>query len=643
MPQTAPYGSWKSPITSESMTASTIRIEDVVLDGQDIYWSELHPNEKGRYAIERSMPDGSVRELLPAPWSARTRVHEYGGAAFTVIDGTIYFQNDADQRVYRLDAAGSTTPLTPDADIRHADFTYDRTHDRLICVREDHTTGASEAVNAIGSIPLDGSMHCEVLAGGHDFYATPRVSPDGTQLCWLSWDHPNMPWDGAELWLGDLDADGSIGNQRLVAGSKTESIFQPIWSPDGTLYFASDRTGFWNIYRNTPDGPAIVLEKPNEYGRPLWVFSISTFGFIDAQRILATSFAGGKWGLSIIDVATGAETPIELPSTAIGDLIVHDGIAAFTAGSPVEATALVRFDLESGKLTKLRSTSASEPDRGYLSVPGMIDFPTTGGKIAHGFYYPPQNKDYVAPEGELPPLIVQSHGGPTASTGTALRLQIQYWTSRGFAVLDVDYGGSTNYGREYRKRLDGQWGIVDIDDCVNGAKHLIAEGLVDPDRVIIMGWSASGYTTLSALAFRDFFKAGISFYGIGDLEAMTADTHKFESRYLDGLIGPYPEAIDRYKERSAINHVDNISAPMLILQGLEDKIVPPNQARMMYDAVAAKGLPVAMVLYEGEQHGFRKSETIRHSQDVSLYFLGKVFGFEPADEVPSVEIANLSA
>lgn len=643
MPQIAPYGSWKSPITSEVMTASTIRIEDVVLDGTDIYWSEQHPNEKGRYVIERWSPDGTITELLPAPWNARTRVHEYGGAAFTVVDGVVYFQNDADQRVYRLDANGSTTPLTPDADIRHADFTFDRARNRLIAVREDHTTGASEAVNSIGTIPLDGSLACQVLTGGHDFYATPRVSPDGTQLAWLSWDHPNMPWDGCELWVATFGEDGSLTNQRLVAGGATESIFQPIWSPDGVLFFTSDRTGFWNIYRETPDGPQIVLEKPNEYGRPLWVFSISTFGFLDATRIVATSFTDGKWQLSVIDLESGVEKPIELPSTSIGDVLARDGIAVFTAGSPVEATALVRLDVDRGTLTKLRSTSGIEPERGYLSVPGLMDFPTTGGKIAHGYFYPPQNKDFTAPEGELPPLIVQSHGGPTSSTSTALRFQIQYWTSRGFAVLDVDYGGSTNYGREYRQRLAGQWGIVDIDDCVNGAKHLIDEGMVDPERVVIMGWSASGYTTLSALAFRDFFKAGISFYGIGDLVAMTTDTHKFESRYLDGLIGPYPERADLYKERSAINYVDNISAPMLILQGLEDKVVPPNQAQMMYDAVKAKGLPVAMVLYEGEQHGFRKAETVRHSQDGSLYFLGNVFGFEPADETPVIDIANLPA
>lgn len=641
MTTTAPYGSWKSPITSEAMTASSIKLEDVVLDGADIYWSEQHPNEQGRYAVERWQPDGSLVELLPAPYSARTRVHEYGGAAFTVIDGTVYFQNDADQRVYRLDEGGKITPMTPEADIRHADFTFDRAHNRLIAVREDHSTGASEAVNSIGSIPLDGSLSGEALVGGHDFFATPRVSPDGNQLAWLSWDHPNMPWDGCELWVGEIEADGAIGKQRLVAGSVTESIFQPIWSPDGTLYFTSDRTSFWNIYRDAPDGPRIVLEKANEYGKPLWVFSVSTFGFLDAKRILASSFSGGKWGLSIIDVATGVEKPISLPSTAIDDLHAHDGVAVFAAGSPVEATALVRFDIDTGKLIKIRATSADEPDRGYLSVPGEVEFPTTGGKTAYGFFYPPQNKDFVAPEGELPPLIVQSHGGPTGSTSTALRAQIQYWTSRGFAVLDVDYGGSTNYGRAYRERLNGQWGIVDIDDCVNGAKYLIAEGLVDPERVVIQGWSASGYTTLSALAFRDFFKAGISYFGIGDLEAMAKDTHKFESRYLDGLIGPYPERKDLYEQRSAVHYVDNIGAPMMILQGLEDKVVPPNQAQMMYDAVKAKGLPVAMVLYEGEQHGFRKTDTIRHSIDGSLYFLGRVFGFDPADDVPVIEIANL--
>ncbi len=643
MPQIAPYGSWKSPITSEAIAASSNRLEDVVIDGDAIYWSEQHPNEKGRYAIERWTPDGAIHELLPAPWSARTRVHEYGGAAFTVVDGTIYFVNDADQRVYQLVVEGDNIPLTPASDIRHADFTFDQTHNRLIAVREDHTTGAKEAVNSLGTIPLDGSLTGEVLVGGHDFFATPRVSPDGRQLSWLSWDHPNMPWDGCELWVGTFGADGSIENARLVAGGTKESIFQPSWSLDGTLYFVSDRTGWWNLYRDSDNGPEIVFADDAEFGQALWVFSLTKFGFLDEGRVATAYFKGGRWQLGTIDLETQTLDPIDLPSTMISSVHAHDGVVVFEAGSPVEPSTLVRLDVDTGKLTKLRTTTDQEFERGYISVPGSIAFPTTDGKRAFGYYYPPQNKDFVAPEGELPPLIVQSHGGPTSATSTAQRAQIQYWTSRGFAVLDVDYGGSTNYGREYRERLNDNWGIVDIDDCVNGAQHLIDEGMVDPERLIIQGWSASGYTTLSALAFRDFFKAGVSYFGIGDLEAMALDTHKFESRYLDGLIGPYPEAIERYKERSAIHYVDNINVPLLIFQGDEDKIVPPNQAQMMYDAVNAKGMPVALVVYEGEQHGFRKAENIRHSLDGSLYFFGKVFGFEPADDVPAIEIANLPA
>lgn len=643
MVRVAPYGSWKSPITSEAITASAIQLEDVVLDGETIYWSEQHPNEKGRYAIERWTPGGTIEELLHAPWSARTRVHEYGGAAFTVVDGTVYFVNDADQRVYRLAETGDNVPLTPDADIRHADFAFDAGNNRLIAVREDHTTNANEAVNSIGSIPLDGSQSGQVLVGGHDFFATPRVSLDGTHLCWLSWDHPNMPWDGCELWAGTIEADGSIGNQRLVAGGPTESVFQPAWAPDGRLYFVSDRTGWWNLYRESNNGVEIVYEDAAEFGLPLWVFSQSTYGFLDEGRASIALFKEGRWRLGVIDLETNALDPIELPSTMIGSVHAHDGAVVFKAGSPVEPTALVRLDVDTGKLIKLRATSEQEFERGYISVPGAIEFPTTGGQTAFGYYYPPQNQDFAAPDGELPPLIVQSHGGPTSATSTAQRAQIQYWTSRGFAILDVDYGGSTNYGRAYRERLNGNWGIVDIDDCVNGAQHLIDEGMVDPERVIIQGWSASGYTTLSALAFRDFFKAGVSYFGIGDLEAMVLDTHKFESRYLDGLIGPYPETIERYKERSAIHYVDNISVPLLIFQGDEDKIVPPNQAQMMYDAVDANGKPVALVIYEGEQHGFRKGENIRHALDSSLYFFGKVFGFEPADEVPAIEIANLPA
>ncbi|MEZ4530392.1 MAG: S9 family peptidase [Thermomicrobiales bacterium] len=641
MVEIAPYGAWKSPITSAAITASSIQLEDTVVDGDTIYWSEQHPNEKGRYAIERWAPGGTIEELLPAPWSARTRVHEYGGAAFTVVDGTVYFVNDADQRVYQLVVDGDNIPLTPASDIRHADFTFDRAHNRLIAVREDHTTGAKEAVNSIGSIPLDGSQTGQVLVGGHDFFATPRVSHDGKRLCWLSWDHPNMPWDGCELWVGDIEADGSIGNRRLVAGGASESIFEPAWSLDDRLYFVSDRTGWWNLYREGDNGVEIVYEDAAEYGLPLWVFSQSTFGFLDEGRVAIASFKDGRWRLNVIDLETRELDPVDLPSTMISSVHAHDGKVVFKAGSPVEPTALVQLDVDTGKLKKLRATSDQEFERGYVSVPGAIEFPTTGGRTAFGFYYPPQNKDFAAPDGELPPLIVQSHGGPTGATSTAQRAQIQYWTSRGFAVLDVDYGGSTNYGRAYRDRLNGNWGIVDIDDCVNGAKHLIEEGLVDPERIIIQGWSASGYTTLSALAFRDFFKAGVSYFGIGDLEAMVHDTHKFESRYLDGLIGPYPEAIDRYKERSAVHYVENITAPLLIFQGDEDKVVPPNQAQMMYDAVEANGKPVALVIYEGEQHGFRKSENIRHALDSSLYFFGKVFDFVPADDVPVIEIANL--
>lgn len=641
MPQTAPYGSWKSPITSAAITASSIRLEDVVLDGDTVYWSERHPNEKGRYAIERWTADGGVEEVLPAPWNARTRVHEYGGAAFTVVDGTVYFVNDGDQRVYQLAVVGDNIPLTPPVDIRHADFTFDASHNRLIAVREDHTTGAREAVNSIGWIPLDGSMAGDVLVGGHDFFATPRLSPDGSRLCWLSWDHPNMPWDGCELWVGTIESDGSIGNHRLIAGGKRESIFQPAWSQDGQLYFMSDRTGWWNLYRDGASGPEIVYQEAVEFGRPLWVFSMATYGFLDEGRAAVSFFKDGRWQLGTIDLETRELDPIALPSTSISSVHAHDGTVVIEAGSPVEPTTLVRLDVDAGKLLKLRSTSDQEFERGYVSVPGAIEFPTTNGRTAFGYYYPPQNKDFVAPEGELPPLIVQSHGGPTSSTSTEQQAQVQYWTSRGFALLDVDYGGSTNYGRAYRERLIGNWGIVDIDDCVNGAKHLIDEGLVDPERLIIQGRSASGYTTLSALAFRDFFKAGVSYYGIGDLEAMTKDTHKFESRYLDGLIGPYPEMIDIYQQRSAIHYVDNIDVPLLIFQGVEDKVVPPNQAQMMYDAVNAKGKPVALVMYEGEQHGFRKAENIRHSLDASLYFFGKVFGFEPADEVPAIEIANL--
>jgi dipeptidyl aminopeptidase/acylaminoacyl peptidase len=642
----APYGSWKSPITSELIVAGTVGLLEPTIHDQTIYWVESRATEAGRRVVVCRAADGSTTDIAPAPFNARTRVHEYGGGAYGVHKGVAYFTNFADQVLYRVDPGTEPRPITPDlgnSELRYADFEFDDPRNRIICVREDHRDSSQEAVNSIVALSPDGPNEDggHGLVSGNDFYSNPRLSPDGTKLCWLTWHHPNMPWDGCELWVADVASDGSPINERLVAGSKTESIFEPRWSPDGALTFVSDRTEWWNFYQERNGKIQALCEMDVEFGMPQWVFGMSTYDFASAETIVCIYTSEGSWKLATLEVASGKLQTIESSLTEFSGVDAENGVAVLVGASPTEETAVYRFDVASGKLDVLKRSSTLELDPGYLSIPEAIEFPTEGGLTAHAFYYAPKNKDFTAPAGERPPLVVLSHGGPTSATDSALDLTIQYWTSRGFAVLDVNYGGSTGYGRSYRQRLNDNWGIVDVDDCVNGAKYLVDKGLADGNRLIIRGWSASGYTTLAALAFRDVFKAGASHFGVSELEAMAKDTHKFESRYLDGLIGPYPAAKKRYEALSPINSVDNLNVPLILFQGLEDKVVPPNQAEMMYDAVKAKGIPVAYVPFEGEQHGFRKAENIRRSLDGELYFLSRVFGFDLAEPVEPVEIANL--
>ena len=641
-PQVAPYGSWKSPISANLISTEGRRIIEAVADGEDIYWVEMRPTENGRYVIVRRSPDGQTTDITPPPFNARTRAHEYGGAAFVVSEGTVYFSNFEDQRLYRQTSGSEPQPITPEADLRYADGVVDTKRKRLICVREDHTDAEREAVNALVSIRLEGTDNGQILVSGNDFYSSPRLSPDGTRLAWMTWNHPNMPWDGAELWVGEIDANGSLSHTECVAGGVNESIFQPEWSPDGTLYFVSDRTNWWNLFRYQAGTAEPLCEMEAEFGRPQWIFGMSTYQFVSANQIICTYTQNGVWHLASLDTVTRSLDQIETAYTSIANLQATPGGILFNASSSTESASIVCFDLATEQFEVVCRSSEIKIDAGYFSIPQAVEFPTEDDLSAHAFFYPPQNRDYTAPADDLPPLLVISHGGPTSATSTALDLEIQYWTSRGIAVLDVNYGGSSGYGRAYRQRLNSQWGVVDVDDCVNGAQYLVEQGYVDADRLAIRGGSAGGYTTLSTLTFCDVFKAGASYYGISDLEAMTRDTHKFESRYLDSLIGPYPEERDRYQERSPIHFTDRLSCPLILFQGLEDRVVPPNQAEMMVDALRAKGLPVAYVPFEGEQHGFRRSENIQRSLEAELYFYGKVFGFVPADVVEPVIIENLS-
>ncbi|CAA9432675.1 MAG: Prolyl oligopeptidase family protein [uncultured Rubrobacteraceae bacterium] len=640
-PETRPYGSWRSPISSDLVVRSAVGLKTTAIDGGDAYWLEGRPNEGGRGVIVHRSPDGTPVDVNPRPFNARTRVHEYGGGDFLVHDRTVFFSNFEDQRLYSVGPGGEPKPLTAEPDHRYADMVMDAGRNRLVSVREDHT-GDGEPVNEIVGIDLAGGAE-RVLVSGNDFYSSPRPSPDGRSLAWLAWNHPNMPWDGTELWVAGLDEDGMPAGAKRVSGGPDESVFQPEWSPDGTLHFVSDRTGWWNLYR--VDGGAVepLCPMEAEFGRPQWAFGMSTYAFLSPTRIVCAPIERGVFRLAVLDSESGELAEIETPYSTIGSVRTDPatGTVLFLAGSATEPSSVVRLDARTGELEVLRRSSDLDVDPGYLSVPETVEWATEGGLTAHGFFYPPANRDHAAPEGELPPLLVHSHGGPTAMTAASLSLGVQYMTSRGIAVLDVNYGGSTGYGREYRQRLDGMWGVVDVDDCANGATYLAEKGLVDGERLLIAGGSAGGYTTLCALAFRDVFAAGASHFGVSDAEALAEETHKFESRYLERLIGPYPERADLYRERSPIHHTEGLSCPVVFFQGLEDEVVPPNQAVTMFEALKNKGLPVAYVPFEGEQHGFRRAENIKRALEGELFFYSRVFGFDLADDVEPLRIENL--
>jgi len=640
-PQVAPYGSWKSPITSDLIVSGKIGLGQIRLDGEDIYWSEMRPQEGGRNVIVRRTPDGAIADSTPHPFNVRTRVHEYGGGAFTVLNGNIYFSNFADQRLYGQAPGLPPRPLTPEANLRYADGTIDSHRGRLICICEDHAVGEHQAANYLMSLDLQASQRNLILARGNDFYSSPCLSPDGRYLAWLSWNHPNMPWDGTELWVGELKADSSLGSRRQVAGGVDESIFQPQWSADGVLHFVSDRTGWWNLYQWRGGQVEPLWEWEAEFGVPQWLFGLSTYAFTSADEIVCTYTQQGTWNLARLHRPTGQPELITTPYTEIMFLQASAGRVVFRASSPTEPPAIVQLDLTTRQVEVLRRSSEVTLDAGYFSTPRAIEFPTQERQTAYAFFYPPQNRDYVAPVGERPPLLVKSHGGPTAAASSTFSLEVQYWTSRGIAVLDVNYGGSTGYGRTYRQRLEGQWGIVDVDDCTDGARYLVEQGEGDGDRLAITGGSAGGYTTLCVLTFRDLFQAGASHFGVSDLEALVRDTHKFESAYLVRLVGPYPERADLYRARSPIHFSDRLQCPVIFFQGLEDKIVPPNQAELMFEALRSKGVAVAYVPFEGEQHGFRRAENIQRALDGELYFYSQIFGFELAVPVEPVLIENL--
>ena len=643
----APYGAWKSPITSDVVTSSIVSLAAPQVDGEWTYWTEGRPAEDGRTVIVRAAPDGAIEDVTPTPFNVRTRVHEYGGGAYLVDRGEIFFSNFADARLYHQINHGPPIPITAEKEWRYADFVADHVHGRLIAVREDHTDSSREAVNALVAVDRRGENEQMVLASGNDFYSSPRISGDGGWLAWLTWNHPNMPWDGCELWVAAFDPEGRLASATRVAGGDAESIFQPEWSPDGSLYFVSDRSGWWNLYHLSDGESTQMTDLEAELGVPQWVFGRSTYAILSPRHILGIVHRDGLDGLHLLSTESKDLQPIATPYTdissicAAGECATGDR-AVFIGASAVRLPELAQLHLGDQRLEVLQQSGALDIDETWFSRPRPIVFPTAGGPSAHALYYGPSNPEYDAPPGELPPLLVGSHGGPTSAYSTGLQLGgVQYWTSRGFAVVNVNYGGSTGYGRVYRQRLDGQWGVVDVDDCVNAARYLVEQGLADPERLIIRGGSAGGYTTLCAMTFRDTFAAGASYFGIADLEVFVHDTHKFESRYLDRLIGQLPEQRDLYRERSALSYTGQMSRPIILFQGLDDKVVPPNQAVLMADALRGRGIPFAHIAFEGEGHGFRKADNIRTMHDGELYFYSRIFGFEPAEELEPVVIENL--
>jgi dipeptidyl aminopeptidase/acylaminoacyl peptidase len=641
-------------LTAARVTAGALRLDQIQLDGDDVYWLEGRASEGGRNVIVSASANTLRRDepvdVTPPGFNVRTRVHEYGGAAYTVHKGAIYFSNFADQRVYRQGPGEAPVAMT-EPGAMWADYRVDAARHRLIGVREEsgppspHGSGAA-SVNTIAAIPD------RVLVEGADFYSDPIVSPDGKFLAWLQWNHPNMPWDGTELWVGAFNASGLIGVREKVAGGAAESIFQPEWSPDGALYFVSDRTGWWNLYRWSGTNVEAIHPMAAEFGKPQWTFSMVSYAFVSPTRMAATYVENGRWKLAMIDVYTKQFTPIDLPVQPLESITANKDVIYFVGGSAIEPAGVVR--LRAADVVRLRASGASADPvlldalksstseripREWISVPEMVTFKVKDRDV-HAFYYPPTNPDVVRSTDQQirstdqqinrstdqkPPLLVITHGGPTGATSDVLDPKIQFWTSRGFAVLDVDYSGSTGYGRPYRDRLKGQWGVVDVEDAVGGAEAMVAAGKADPERLIIRGGSAGGYTTLAALTFHHTFKAGASYYGISDLEVLQGDTHKFESRYNDSLVGPWPAARDVFIARSPIHFTDRLSCPIILFQGLEDKVVPPNQSEMMAEAARKKGLKVKYVTFEGEQHGFRKAENIIRALEEELAFYRDVF------------------
>ncbi len=650
-PTVAPYGTWSSPISAELVASAGTRLSGGWLADGAAWWLEGRPAENGRVVLMKAAGGEEPVDVVPEGFNVRTMVHEYGGGAYCVHRGTVLCSRFEDQRLYRIEPGGEPTPITPEEEPSHryADGRVAPDGDLWIGVRERHAASgrAADVINELVAIPTDGSAEPSIIAGGRDFYSNPRISPDGRRLAFLAWDLPWMPWDGCELFVADLAHDGTLGDPVLVAGHDgEEAIWQPEWSPSGDLVFASDRSGWWNLERIHGTHRTVLYAAEAEFGYPAWTFGTRSFAFLGDGRIMCCYERDGRTRFGVLEPDSGDLELLELEYDALwgSPSITAEGTTALViAGSATATNRAFVLDVADGSTTVLRTSAQVPVDAGYFSVPRALEFPTDDDRTAHALVYPPTNPDFAAGDGEAPPLIVMSHGGPTGSASAIVDLNTQFWTTRGFAVVDVNYGGSTGYGREYRERLNGQWGVVDLRDCVNAARHLVERGEADPERLLIRGGSAGGYTTICALTFTDEFAAGASYFGIADLEQFGGgETHKFELQYEHTLVGPYPEAAELYRARSPIHFVDQISTPMLVLQGADDEIVPPTQAELIVGALRERGIPHAYLLFEGEGHGFRRAESIVAALEAELSFYAQILGLAPADDIPKLTIEHLS-
>lgn len=632
--KTLPYGSWPSPISAELVAGKSLRLGQPRIFGDAVYWTETRPQESGRTTLVKWTQKSGCQDLVPHPYSLQSKVHGYGGGVFTVGDETLWFVNKHDQCVYEV--TGSTVRmLTRNSTRCFGDLVHDSHRNRLLAVCENQDPALTEPENSIVAIDCR-TGDLETLLSGSDFYSSPRVSPNGERLTWLEWPHPDMPWDATRLYVAGFDTNGMPGEVQLIAGGGDESVLQPAWRHDDEIVFVSDCTDWWNLYAWKNGVLRALHPMEAEFAVPHWVFGTSTFGFRNPDRLVCAYTSNGIWHFAELDLQSGAWRQHELPYTQIDHVHAGDGKVALQASGVTQPATIVWLD-EHESAEELRHAAEVNLEEAFLQPPEAITFNTGGNEIAHGLYYAPANPGYAADPATAPPLLVKAHGGPTSASSSAFDMKIRYWTSRGFAVLDVNYRGSAGYGRRFRKSLYGRWGTADVEDCINGARHLASRGLADPERMVISGSSAGGFTVLAALTFHDVFAAGASYYGVADPITVMRDTEKFESRYGDQLIGPLPETEAIWRQRSPLSNAEKLDRPVIFLQGLEDQIVPPDQSERMFEAARTKGLETFYIAFAGEGHGFRGAETIATALRAEYAFYCRILGICASEPLPDLE------